>query len=207
MWIRLVLMILLSAALMEPLQAADEAALPEVNQTGARQSEADGFALIEHNFWPVSRQIAVDPPALGSVQRSHRPGFRRRSAYLAQIYGAEVRHSLPPGLLDALIWAESGYNPVAVSAVGAVGLTQLMPHTAEDLGITNRYDPLASIEGGARYLRQMLDKFGTIHLAVAAYNAGPGAVLRARGIPANGETPLYVARVMRRWTAGGLSDD
>ena len=68
-----------------------------------------------------------------------------------------------------------------------------------DLGVADRYDPVANIEGGARYLRQMLDRFGSVHLAVAAYNAGPNAVARARGIPLNGETPNYVRNVLLRW--------
>src|SRR3546814_1055448 len=67
-----------------------------------------------------------------------------------------------------------------------------MPGTARDLGVSNRFDPKANILGAARYLRQMLDKFGVVHLALAAYNAGPGAVERAGGIPRNGETPAYV---------------
>src|SRR3546814_7084212 len=76
-----------------------------------------------------------------------------------------------------------------------------MPGTARYLGVTNRHDPVASIDGGARYLREMLDKFGQIHLALAAYNAGPGAVMRAGGIPRNNETPGYVRSVLGRWQA------
>jgi soluble lytic murein transglycosylase-like protein len=74
-----------------------------------------------------------------------------------------------------------------------------MPGTARDLGITNRFDPIANIFGAARYLRQMLDRFGAVHLAIAAYNAGPGAVERAGGIPHNGETPAYVRDVLHHW--------
>lgn len=119
--------------------------------------------------------------------------------YLPHVYAAEARFSLPSGLLDALIWTESRYNPVAVSRAGAAGLGQLMPGTARDLGVSNRFDPKENLLGAARYLRQMLDKFGVVHLAIAAYNAGPGAVERAGGIPLNGETPGYVRDVLNRW--------
>ena len=74
-----------------------------------------------------------------------------------------------------------------------------LPATAKELGVFNRFDPMANIFGAARYLRQMLDRFGVVHLAVAAYNAGPGAVERAGGIPRNGETPGYVREVLRHW--------
>jgi soluble lytic murein transglycosylase-like protein len=115
------------------------------------------------------------------------------------VYAAEARFGLPAGLLDALIWTESRYNPFAVSRAGAAGLGQLMPGTAKELGVSNRFDPLPNLAGAARYLRQMLDRFGTVHMALAAYNAGPGAVERAGGIPLNGETPAYVRDVLRRW--------
>ena len=123
----------------------------------------------------------------------------REAIYAQAIRDAELRYVLPTGLLHALIWQESRFNPIAVSSAGAVGLAQLMPATASDLKVHNRYDPFASIDGGARYLRQMLNQFGAVHLALAAYNAGPGAVRRAKGIPRNGETPNYVMRVLKRW--------
>jgi soluble lytic murein transglycosylase-like protein len=82
---------------------------------------------------------------------------------------------------------------------GLLLLGQLMPATARELGVTNRFDPVSNIDGAARYLRQMLDRFGVVHLALAAYNAGPGAVTKAGGIPRNGETPAYVRNVLRRW--------
>jgi soluble lytic murein transglycosylase-like protein len=110
-----------------------------------------------------------------------------------------VQYGLPTGLLDALVWTESRYNPFAVSPAGAAGLGQLMPGTARELGVANRFEPVANIAGAARYLRQMLDKFGKVHLALAAYNAGPGAVERAGGIPRNNETPAYVRDVLRHW--------
>jgi hypothetical protein len=175
---------------------------------------ADGFQLVEHGVWEVPAASAVQasvPSPITSAsdgmrgQESGKPrglagpnGFRR-AAYLPHVYAAEARFGLPAGLLDALIWTESRYNPFAVSRAGAAGLGQLMPGTARELGVSNRFDPLPNLAGAARYLRQMLDRFGTVHMALAAYNAGPGAVERAGGIPLNGETPAYVRDVLRRW--------
>ncbi len=132
-------------------------------------------------------------------------GLRLRSfkeaLYEPLIRQAEARYQLPPRLLQALIWQESRFNPMAISPAGAAGLAQLMPGTARELGVSNRHDPAQNIDGGARYLKQMLERFGAIHLALAAYNAGPGAVSRAGGIPKNRETPGYVKSVIARWMA------
>jgi soluble lytic murein transglycosylase-like protein len=173
-------------------------------------TQADGFQLVEHGLWarPLGPTPASPPQEVGSsslaslkpTKRSdQRPSEFRRAGYLPHIYAAETQFALPRGLLDALVWTESRYNPFAISHAGAVGLGQLMPGTAKDLGVTNRYDPQANIFGAARYLRQMIDKFGVVHLALAAYNAGPRAVERAGGIPRNGETPKYVQNVLRNW--------
>lgn len=176
---------------------------------GVRQTQTLAFTLLEHGLWQrEATDVLISVPSVGlpsslgvgtgSPLRPRASSFAR-TTWLPWVYAAENRHGLPLGLLDALIWTESRYNPMALSHAGAVGLAQLMPGTAGELGVANRYDPVASIEGGARYLRQMLDRFGTVHLAVAAYNAGPNAVARARGIPLNGETPNYVRNVLGRW--------
>ena len=123
----------------------------------------------------------------------------RRAIYLPKVYAAEARFGLPTVLLDALIWTESRYNPMAISHAGAAGLGQLMPGTARELGVANRFDAAANLLGAARYLRQQLDRFGLVHLAIAACNAGPAAVERAGGIPINGETPGYVRNVLGFW--------
>jgi len=116
--------------------------------------------------------------------------------YAAQITTAARANGLDPALLAGLIKQESGFNPNAGSGAGARGLTQLMPATAAALGVTNVLDPQQSIEGGAKYLKRQLDAFGgDVTKALAAYNAGPGAVRRFGGVPPYAETQNYVRAV------------
>jgi hypothetical protein len=118
--------------------------------------------------------------------------------YQALVRAAALRHGLSEALLHAVIKVESNFNPRAVSAKGARGLMQLMPATARRLGVRDVFDPAANIDGGARYLKELLVQFrNDVTLAVAAYNAGPGAVRRARGVPRFAETVAYVPRVLR----------
>jgi soluble lytic murein transglycosylase-like protein len=111
------------------------------------------------------------------------------------IDAAATKAGVDPRLLAAITRAESGFNPNALSSAGAVGLTQLMPGTAAGLGV-NPTDPAANLDGGARYIAGQLDTFGRVDLAVAAYNAGPGAVRQAGGVPDYPETQAYVRRVL-----------
>jgi soluble lytic murein transglycosylase-like protein len=116
--------------------------------------------------------------------------------YAAQITAAARANGVDPALLAGLIKQESGFNPNAGSGAGARGLTQLMPATAAALGVTNVLDPQQSIEGGAKYLKRQLDAFGgDVTKALAAYNAGPGAVRRYGGVPPYAETQNYVRAV------------
>jgi soluble lytic murein transglycosylase-like protein len=139
--------------------------------------------------------------ALGAYAR-HRPAclFGPGHDDLLEIAeGAERRHRLPRGLMRAIVEVESGSRAHRISAAGAMGPAQLMPGTARMLGVKDPFDPYSSIDGGARYLRGLMDRLGDVRLAVAAYNAGPGNV--SDRIPQNGETEHYVARVMRRLEA------
>jgi len=149
-----------------------------------------------HAFNPTAIYLGKPDGGTAYIDRSF-----KEALYEPLIRQAEARYQLPPRLLQALIWQESRFNPMAISPAGAAGLAQLMPGTARELGVSNRHDPAQNIDGGARYLKQMLERFGAIHLALAAYNAGPGAVSRAGGIPENRETPGYVKSVIGRWMA------
>jgi soluble lytic murein transglycosylase len=105
-------------------------------------------------------------------------------------------HKLPPALVKAVIAAESRFDSTAVSRAGAQGLMQLMPQTARELGVEDPFHPSENVEGGTRYLRSMLDRYGDMTRALAAYNAGPTAVDHYRGVPPYPETRAYVKRVL-----------
>jgi len=112
---------------------------------------------------------------------------------------AARRHRVDPALLAALVEVESGSRPHRISRTGAMGPAQMMPATAQGLGLEDPYDPAQALEAGARHLRQLLDRYGgNTALALAAYNAGPGAVTGGR-VPRNGETEHYVPRVLELW--------
>jgi soluble lytic murein transglycosylase-like protein len=129
-------------------------------------------------------------------------GAAGSSAFDSEINAAAASNGIDPALLKGLVSQESGFNPSARSGAGAVGLTQLMPGTASALGVTNPLDPAQSLQGGAKYLREQLDRFGGDEtLALAAYNAGPGAVQKYGGVPPYAETQNYVTSVMSKAAA------
>lgn len=144
------------------------------------------------------RGLSIDGVSVGGSGRragsppSISPQLRQAFEETADRYGLDVN------LLLAVAWQESGFNPTAVSHAGAIGLMQLMPGTAAGLGV-DPTNPLENLDGGARYLRQQIDRFGSVELALAAYNAGPGAVQKYGGIPPFEETQNYVPKVMERW--------
>lgn len=164
---------------------------------------------------PDGRIYYSDKPKHSSYKRLIRSKQYRKSAFRFRSGGlsfkhknkikfapiiekAANRHNLDPNLLHAVIHAESAYNPRAVSSAGAVGLMQLMPATAKQYGVKNRRDPVQNINGGAKYLSYLLSLFNSnTRLAVAAYNAGEGTVMKYKNrIPPYPETQRYVKRVM-----------
>lgn len=145
------------------------------------------------------RRIATQPNRLHPVlsERELEPMISRYSR----------RHQLHPALIRAVIKAESGFDPMAVSRAGAIGLMQLMPQTAVRLEVRDLYDPEDNIGGGTKYLRQLLDRFrGNLPLALAAYNAGEHTVDRYRGLPPIDETRQYVKKVIRYYRTFLIKD-
>ncbi len=146
----------------------------------------DGTRMI-YNETPTQRARR----SAGSLSKVPRADLARLIEQHAQ------RARLDPRLVQAVVQTESGYNVNARSSKGAMGLMQLMPETARELGVANAYDPDDNIRGGTTYLRRMLDHFGDLTLALAAYNAGPTAVTRYGGVPPYAETREYVRRIYR----------
>jgi soluble lytic murein transglycosylase-like protein len=193
------------AAISLALTALDGAAMAEgLNLTGSTKSR---LAIFESQSDLIDKKLSKQYS--GSVKLTPKykkgeaiddgdiPAFRGsyKGEYLEVAKAAAREHGVPEDLFLRLVQRESGWNPGAVSVKGATGLAQLMPGTAEVLGV-DISDPEANLYGGARYLRMMYDKFGSWKLALAAYNAGPAAVEEHDGIPPFDETKDYVAAIL-----------
>ena len=172
---------------------------------------------------PISLAAVGEPNYADIYSETEAAGFRADNAYIPKVtmprvegemtggaapvdYRAlasqiAVEEDLDPDLFGALVNQESGYNPKAISKAGAIGLTQLMPATAKGLGV-DPHDPIQNLRDGARYLKTQLNEFKDPALALAAYNAGPGAVKKAGGIPNFRETQNYVKNIMGKVKIG-----
>ncbi|QCO57985.1 lytic transglycosylase domain-containing protein (plasmid) [Pseudorhodobacter turbinis] len=145
--------------------------------------------------YSASVRLQPNPVVVPSSTNIPRFNGSYKGQYLSVAKAVARKHSIPEDLFLRLVQQESGWNPTAKSHAGATGLAQLMPGTARKLGV-NIHDPHQNLEGGARYLRMMYNKFGSWRLALAAYNAGPGAVEKHSGIPPYAETRNYVRVIL-----------
>ncbi len=152
--------------------------------------------VIVAGFTPLFAEAAAPPDGGSNDGRgSSRDDLR------AMVDRLSRQEGLDPRLVDALVWAESGYNPKAVSKKGAMGLMQLMPQTARRLNVEDPFDPEQNVRGGVQEFSRLITRYsGNLGLALAAYNAGEGAVSRYQGIPPYSETRNYVARIMESYT-------
>lgn len=177
----------------------------------AQPASAQIVTMLDETGKRVFINAAPPPPARGARATGTASAARRAASGTAGgssapaagredlerlVHAAAERHRVDPVLIRAVIEAESNWNPQAVSSKGAQGLMQLVPGTAGDLGVNDPFDPEQNVDGGVRYLRMLLEKYGgDLDRALAAYNAGPGAVERAGGVPNYRETRNYVQKV------------
>lgn len=163
--------------------------------TGAAHAEM--FLYVDAQGVTHVSNMPFDETVQQAVLAQDRPGSKER--YAPIVSEAARENELDPALLHAVIMAESGYNPQALSRKGAQGMMQLLPETAKKYGVTDSYDPSQNIQGGARYLKYLLQLFDQkLELALAAYNAGENAVIRhGRKIPPYRETQEYVPKVLK----------
>jgi len=170
------------------------------------QSVTDDGTVLYSNISRSGSNVVVKEKA--PALRGHSKTAQNKNLGIGEFHRVAeekaLKHNVDPKLVNAVISAESNWNPKAVSQKGAVGMMQLMPKTARDMGVGNPLNADENIEGGVKYLRYLLNKFrGNFALAVAAYNAGPSLVEKVGGVPSIPETVKYVRQVMNEYSGGG----
>lgn len=169
----------------------------EQNSSGTKK-----FTQISITYYPDTKLHSGDVPATYNPTTAATPSrSANRNRYDHLIRAAAARHGVDPALVKAVIHTESAFNPNARSPVGAMGLMQLMPGTARDMGVTNAWDPAQNIEGGVKYLAWLQRQFRSRDHVIAAYNAGHGNVKKYGGIPPFRETQNYVKSVNNRYSS------
>jgi len=150
---------------------------------------------------PEQHPDARRPVAIGKGSGSAICGPKKEILFRSVIHQAADRHQIDPALIKAIIMAESGYNPNAVSKKGAMGLMQLMPGTAEALGVKDSFNPEHNIDAGVEYFKRLMNQFkGNVKLALAAYNAGSRNVRQYQGVPPFKATKYYVKKVLKYYS-------
>lgn len=166
-------------------------------------ANADVFELTNSGeLVEISRPVWQPEPLPASYQMPVQPASPAAAGIRQQIQTTAAQYGVNGDLVDAVAWQESRYNARAKSSAGAIGVMQLMPGTARQLGVSDPHDVHQNVAGGTAYLREQLVRFGNnVPLALAAYNAGPGAVIKYGGIPPYRETQNYVRQIMGRLSA------
>jgi hypothetical protein len=194
-----------------PLFAAGSDLAVLSNGFSIRHERRETVGSVTRLYLSVDRDGYVDVPTI-EIDRFEKdlsaPVARHTSQPMNEVINAvSSRHHLDPDLINSVIHAESGFNPRAVSPKGAQGLMQLMPQTASRLGVVNSFDPGDNLEGGTRYLRELLERYNfDLIKALAAYNAGPRRVEQYHGVPPYYETQAYVARIIRDFNRKKLAE-
>ncbi len=180
------------------LAAAILSSSASANASSAVYRFVDDRGVVHFSNAPADRRYELVQPRPRYERNARRtqPRLPINYGYDSLIVREARANNLEPALVKAVIAAESNFSPFAVSRAGAQGLMQLMPQTAAGLGVEDPFHVRENVSGGSRYLREMLDRYGDLKRALAAYNAGPRAVDRYRGIPPYPETEAYVKRVL-----------
>jgi biotin carboxyl carrier protein len=165
-----------------------------------RSGRLPGDATVAGSGWTAASPLAAADGELTPSSLAAFDAVASSIPYHAEIRDAAVRAGVDPLLLASLVRAESGFRPTAVSSAGAQGLCQLMPATAKSLGVKDPFDPVQNLRAGARYFAHNLELYGRTDLALAAYQAGKGAVAKAGGVPDSTTTHNYIDRICSYWT-------